>query len=215
VEPKKPVDWESIEKDWRAGIKTKLQISQEYGISRAAMDKRFKKLGVDRDLTEKIQQRAQALVTQQMVTQTVTAGTNVTTPRESEIIEVNAQVQANAIFSHRKDINRYRNLITKLLNEIEVETDNPEPFAELAEVIIWKSADGDVVQTKEEINRMNRMQQLFDRVMSNPARVDSMKKLSDTLKTLIGLERQALGLKEEQMPTAPNGEARQRSEFYE
>ena len=179
------------------------------------MDKRFKKLGVDRDLTEKIQQRAQALVTQQMVTQTVTAGTNVTTPRESEIIEVNAQVQANAIFSHRKDINRYRNLITKLLNEIEVETDNPEPFAELAEVIIWKSADGDVVQTKEEINRMNRMQQLFDRVMSNPARVDSMKKLSDTLKTLIGLERQALGLKEEQMPTAPNGEARQRSEFYE
>lgn len=52
----KQIDWESIEKDWRAGIKTKLQMSEEHDVSRAAMDKRFKKLGIERDLSEKIRQ---------------------------------------------------------------------------------------------------------------------------------------------------------------
>jgi hypothetical protein len=51
---KVPIDWELIEKDWRAGIKTKLQMSQEYAVSRAAMDKHFDKRGITRDLKEKI-----------------------------------------------------------------------------------------------------------------------------------------------------------------
>ena len=123
-----------------------------------------------------------------------------TTVNDSEIIEVNAVFQANTLLSHRKDITRYRSLVSKLLSEIEVETDNPEPFAELADMIIWQSQDGDTVQTKDEVNRMNRMQSLFDRVMSNPGRVDSMKKLADIMKILIALERQAIGLKDDAPP---------------
>lgn len=206
AEPRKAIDWEAIEKDWRAGIKTKLQMSEEYEVSRAAMDKRFKKLGIDRDLAEKIRQRAEALVTQQAVTQMVTLLPNVTTPKEAEIIEVNARMQAATMMSHRRDISRYRNLATQLLTELEVETNNQESFAELAEMIIWRSEDGDATQTRDEVNRMNRMQMLFDRVMSNPGRVDSLKKLGDTLKTLIALERQALGLKDDEQPSNPSDE---------
>ena len=42
---KRVIDWEAIEADWRAGVKTKQQMSIEYGVSRAAMDKRAKRDG--------------------------------------------------------------------------------------------------------------------------------------------------------------------------
>lgn len=47
---RKSVDWDAIEPDWRAGIKTKKQMSAEYGVSRAAMDKHFGKVGIEREL---------------------------------------------------------------------------------------------------------------------------------------------------------------------
>jgi hypothetical protein len=50
------------------------------------------------------------------------------------------------------------------------------------------------------LDRMVRLQELFNRVMSSPTRIDSMKKLADTLKTLIALERQSIGLKEDDLP---------------
>lgn len=195
--PKAEVDWAAIEIDWRAGVMSKGAMSDKYSISPAAMNKRFNKLGVPRDLSHKIQEKASAMVSVAMVSGMVSTETN---PTDAVIIEVNAQLQANVLLSHRKDINRYRNLTSRLLEEIEIETCNSESFAELSELIIWKAGDdedGAAVQTSAEYNRMAMMQKLFDKVMSNPGRVDSMKKLADTLKTLIGLERQALGLKDD------------------
>jgi hypothetical protein len=209
---KKPIDWEAIETDWRAGIKSVLQIANEQGnVSHTAINKHFKKLNVPRDLSAKIKARSDAIVSAAMVSAKVSVET---TPKDAEIIEVNAQMQAAVLLSHRSDITRYRALATKLLGEIEIETDNPESFAELAEVIIWRSGEDGEVQTKEEVARMTRMQKLFDMVMSNPGRVESLKKLSETMKNLIGLERQALGLKDDYQPPAPDSKPRSRAEFY-
>jgi hypothetical protein len=197
---KTKIDYALIEDDWRAGIKTKLQMSEEHHVSRAAMDKHFKKLNIQRDLSERIKQRAQAMVTQAMVTQQVTPATSATTTKESEIIEINAAYQAGVLISHRKDITWFRAMLLKLIREVETETDDPEAFADLAELIIWKPSEGQQVQTKAEFDRMVRLQELFNRVMSSPTRIDSMRKLAETLKTLIGLERQAIGLKEVDLP---------------
>lgn len=49
-EKKRVIDWEAIEKDWRAGIKSVLQIAKEHEISHTAINKRFKKFGVIRDI---------------------------------------------------------------------------------------------------------------------------------------------------------------------
>ena len=80
-------DWDAMEPEWRAGIKTVLQLSQEYGVSRAAILKHWKTRGVDRDLTAKIHAKAEALVTQSMVTPEVTRERAVT---DNEIILTNA-----------------------------------------------------------------------------------------------------------------------------
>ena len=52
--PAKPTDWERIELDYRAGIKTLRQIGEEHGITHGAINKRAKRDGWERDLSQKI-----------------------------------------------------------------------------------------------------------------------------------------------------------------
>lgn len=183
---KRVIDWEAIEADWRAGVKTKQQMSIEHGVSRAAMDKRFKKLGIERDLREKIQAKAEALVTQHEVAEGVTSATSAT---EAAIIEVNATVLAGVRIAHRKDIQRFRKLCLSMLEELEAETKNLELFEEL----------GDLLRNEDK-NGQDRRNDLYAKVISSAGRIDSLKKLSETLKHLVGLEREAYGISVDDKP---------------
>jgi len=185
---KKAIDWEAIEKDWRAGIKSVLQMAGEHDISHTAINKRFKKLGIPRDLKAKIKAKADSLVSAAAVSAQVSTET---TPKDSEIIEANAQLQANALLDHRKDIKRGRTLAMKLLAEVEAQTDNPELFAQLGEILASADEKG-----------TDRLSDIYRRVISTPGRIDGLKKLSDTLKNLITLERQALGLAADYLPSS-------------
>lgn len=186
--PKKGVDWESVEKDWRAGIKTKLEMSKEHKVSRAAIDKHFDKLGIARDLSQKIRQKSEALVTQQAVAQQVTSERLTVT--EGEIVEANARLQAGIRIAHRVDIKRGRTLAMKLMDELELQTENKELYEEVGE-LLTEPPEG---ASKDEIRRLTRLQQVFDAILSSAGRIDSVKKLSDTLKNLITMEREAFGI---------------------
>jgi hypothetical protein len=185
--PKK-VDYDRIEPGWRAGLKSPHQLALEYtaatgvACSHAAIIKHFKKLGIERSLAAKIKAKAEAMVTQAMVTGKVTKET---LARDVDIINVGAMELANVQLSHRKDIQRYRNLCDKLLNEIELQTGERITFEELGEMMHKPNDKG--------IDRLN---ELYMKSISMPSRVDSAKKLVDTLKTLIGLEREAFGIDE-------------------
>lgn len=177
------VDWDAIEPQWRAGIKTKLQMSEEFGVSRAAMDKHFAKLGIDRDLTEKIRAKAEALVTQAQVTREVTAESVAT---ERDIVDANATMQADAVLGQRKDISRSRGVVKKLFAELETQLDCAEDFAKLGELMASPDDNG-----------TDKLNELYRKVMSLPSRVDSAKKLADALRVLIELERKVLRIKDD------------------
>lgn len=177
------VDWDAIEPQWRAGIKTKLQMSEEFGVSRAAMDKHFAKMGIDRDLTEKIRAKAEALVTQAQVTREVTAESVAT---ERDIVDANAMMQADAVLGQRKDISRSRGVVKKLFAELETQLDCAEDFAKL----------GDLMASPDD-NGTDKLNELYRKVMSLPSRVDSAKKLADALRVLIELERKVLRIKDD------------------
>lgn len=190
---KRPVDWEAIEPDWRAGIKSVLQIAADYAkgsgvsVSHTAINKHFKKLGVPRDLSGKIRSKADAMVSAAMVSGRVSIET---TAKDVEIIDTNATVLAHVQLAHRQDIQRYRNLTRNMLMELEQQTGNIELFEQLAEIMIDTGED----DSKAAAERMFKMKQAFDKAMSTAGRIDAMKKLSETLKVLIGLEREAFGI---------------------
>ena len=124
--PKKPApakvagvsapDWEKIEVDYRAGIKTLRQIADENGVSHPAITKRAKRDDWSRDLSAKIQAKADALVTKELVTREVTKESLVT---ERNIVDANARAIADVRLAHRKDIARAKGIANSLLDELE------------------------------------------------------------------------------------------------
>ena len=186
------IDYERIEAGWRAGIKSPGQLAAEYtketgvSVSHAAIINHFTKLGVPRDLKAKIKAKADAMVIQDMVRAKVKSKvTSATTKRDKEIIDVVAETVAEVRIVHRKDISRHRSLTVALLAELESQTGDITLFTNLAEILQDETADGS-----------NKRNEIYNRVLSSPGRIDSLKKLSDTLKTLIGLERQAYDIGE-------------------
>lgn len=183
---KAKVDWSLIEPDWRAGVKSPQQIADEYTaktgvkVSRPAILKHFEKLGIERDLSEKIHKKAEAMVTQAMVTAKVTTAT---TPSEAEIINANATIEAQALLTHRKDINRLRGIYDMLVNEMGAITEFQDLFEQLGELMSAPDEKG-----------LDKLNQLYRHVIGLPARIKGVKELSEILKTLIGLEREALNI---------------------
>lgn len=179
-EKKAAPDWERIEGEYRAGLLSVREIAASQGITHGAIQKRAKRDGWERNLSKRIQDKAERLVASREVATQVATETAIP---ERLLIEANAEVIATIRLSHRKDIARSRNLAMSLLVELESVTGNIELFEQLGEIL---RAPDDKGQDKRN--------DLYQKVISMSGRVSNMKSLSDTLKTLIGLEREAYGI---------------------
>jgi hypothetical protein len=178
-------DWERIEQLYRAGVLSLREIAAACpGSNHMAIARRAKKLGWTQDLAAKIKAKAEDIVTRQLVTESVTADRAVT---DRSVIEANAQAIANVRLGHRTDISRSRRLANKLLDELEAMTDDNGTLRELIDQL----ADAEGPSSLLEIAQ---------KVAGLPGRSKVMKELSETLKTLILLERQAYNL-----DTLPDG----------
>jgi hypothetical protein len=179
---KKPTpDWERIERDYRAGVLSLRQLAEEHGITEGAIRKRAKRDGWERDLSGRIKAKADALVRKAAVRSEVR--TNPATDRE--IVETNAQMQADVVLCHRRDIRRSRALVMSLLDELEHETGNRDLYEQLGELMLAPDDKGD------------KLNEIYRKVISLPGRTSTMKQLSESLKSLVWLERQAFGLKDD------------------
>lgn len=176
----KAIDWERIESDYRAGLLSVREIAASQGITHGAINKRAKRDGWERDLNARIQAKADALVSKREVSTLVSAERVAT---DKVIVEANAEVIAGIRMAHRTDIRRSRNLAMSMLAELEIETGDIELFQELGEIL-----------RKEDDNGQDKRNDLYNKVISSAGRVDSMKKLAETLRVLVGLEREAYGI---------------------
>lgn len=188
-----PTDWERIELDYRAGLLSVREIAEANGVSHTAINKRAKKESWERDLKAKIQAKADALVSRREVSKEVSKERAET---EKVIVEANAEVIANIRLSHRRDISRSRALVLDLLSELEHETGKIDLFEEL----------GDLLRQEDDKGR-DKLNDIYRKVISSASRVSSMKALAETMKTLIGLEREAYGISNgaEPPPETPSG----------
>lgn len=184
-------DWERIECDYRAGILSTREIAAASGVSHTAINKRAKKDGWVRDLKAKIQAKADELVSRRAVSTEVSSQRAAT---ERQIIEANAERIAQVRGEHRGDIQRVRTLALNLLGELEGQSANLEDLATLGELLRNPDEDGN-----------DRRNDLYLKIISTPSRIDSAKKVAETLKHAITMEREAYGL-DDKKPEQPPGE---------
>lgn len=175
-------DWERIELEYRAGIKTLRQIAGENGISHVAIAKRAKRDEWSRDLSAKIHAKAEELVTKQMVNSEVTKEAKIA---EKQVIEINAQAVASVRLAHRTDVQRSRKIVMALLSELELET-GPETVNLLERL-------GELMR-REDDKGVDKLNDLYQKIISLPGRAKTMKDLGESLRVLVGLEREAFGM---------------------
>ena len=181
---KRVVDWESIERDYRAGLLSVREIAAAQGVSHTAIQKRAKVEGWDRDLKAKILAKAEAKLARSMAASVVTPEQAAKAKaNDAQLVEVNATAVANLRMSHRVEIQRCRALVSRLVDELAAQTDDQGEFQRLGEIIASEADRGGA-----------KLAELYERVISLPQRIKGMKELGDTLKTMISLEREAWGL---------------------
>lgn len=173
-EERKAFDWERIEADYRAGIKTLRQIADEHSITHGAINKRAKRDGWTRSLKAKIQARAEALVSKRAVSSLVSKAT------EQEVVAANAHLQADIIMAQREDVPRARALVSKLFAKLEALTDNED----LVEQVTLALESGD----------MEKLADAARKVSAIPMLVKCVADLMGALKNAITLERQVFGI---------------------
>lgn len=174
------VDWDAMAPEWRAGVVSVMSLSKEYGVSRAAIIKHWRIAGVERDLSAKIQAKAESLVTHAEVTPEVTAELRVT---ETAVIEANAKMLADRVIHQRTDISRARATVQRLWAMVDAELDHPGDFANV----------GELLRSEDEFGQ-DKLNDLYRAAISLPQQVKNAKLLADALKVLIELERKVLKL---------------------
>lgn len=176
-------DWADIEKSYRAGRETLRAIAERNGITHGAINKRAKRDGWVRDLAGKIQAKAELLVSKDAVSKAVSKDTKIA---ERDLVDANALLQATRMLEQRKDVVKSRMLVAKLFAELNLTTDGLELMEQIGELMASPDEAG-----------VDKMNELYRKVISLPGRVDMAKKLVEALEKLINVERRVFNIKDD------------------
>ncbi len=178
--PRKDIDRVRLGVDYRANVKSLRTMGKEYGIAASRISQIATEEGWIRDLAVKIKEKVKRKLNTSMLN---AQDEQRLVSTEHEVIEANAEMQAQIILGQRTDIVRYRNLAKKMLAELEATTENPEVFEKLREMM-----------EAPDVRGIDKLNEIYNRVIGLSQRIDGLKKLTETLKVLIGLERQVFGI---------------------
>jgi len=178
------VDWDVVEREYRAGQLAVSEIGRQHGVSHTAINKRAKKNGWTRSLAAKVRRE----VSDRLVSGEVSAA------NAAEAIDVAAARGVEVVRSHRRDISRSRDVLGRLVEELDMATAHRDEIAEEIDAFIDRDAsDGD---SKAAETAREKRRQAMHRAVSLGARAGAMQSLSGALKNIVVLERQAFSLDE-------------------
>lgn len=177
---RKPVDWERVEADYCAGVKSLREIAAEHGITEGTIRARAKKNDWPRNVAAKVAAKAEKILRNDALRSELRTEKTIS---ERELVEASAQAIVNVKLSHRKSISRQRELVERLLQELEAQTGDTDLFGQLGELMHAPDDKG-----------VDKLNEVYKKVIATPQRIDSLKKLAETLKHLIYLEREAFDI---------------------
>jgi hypothetical protein len=174
-------DFDYAVAQYRSSDKSIKDIADEIGVSRKTLFDYLSENNITRDLGKAIRDKTTEILAGDII------DANGRMPTKAEdIIAINATLQASIIRSHRGDIDRFRRLVMLLLTELEGMTVYQDVFEDIG-----------TMMRKEDDKGVDKLNDAYKKVISLPGRTDTIKKLGETLKTLILLERQAFGMRDD------------------
>lgn len=186
--PRSP-DWERIELDYRAGIKTLRQIAEAHGITEGAIRKRAKRDEWTRDLSGRIHDKAEQLVRKEAVRSEVRKERAAS---EREVVDANARDVAEVRLGQRSHIQRASDVVMSMLGELEKQTISPELFEEIEQALATRVKGEELTPAARA-----KLQDGMSKALSLSGRSSTMRSLTESLRILIGLQRQAYGMKDD------------------
>lgn len=174
---KSQIDWEAIEREYRAGQFTVREIGRQYGASHTAINKRAKEKGWKRDLSKRVREEVSTRLVSSEVSNEKQAET------EAEAINLAAARGVQVVREHREAIKRGQTLVSDLMDELREATSSREEIEA-------------AIETETDKDRDSKRRNSMLRAVSLPSRSTVVGNLATALKTLVGLERQAFNLDE-------------------
>ena len=180
-------DWGIVEKDYRAGLLTDRQIGEKYGVSHGSVQQQAKKRGWSRNLVGRSVAKAEEKLARTELATKLANKAKVAS--EKELVDSTADVMVQIMIGHRTDASRLRRVVTALLDKVEAIVKESELFAQIADLCAAPDEKG--------IDKIN---DLYRKVIDLPAQTDTTKKLAETMKILIELERKIFKIESAEDP---------------
>lgn len=181
-ERKKVVDWEAVECMYRAHVLSTREIARQHGITEGAVRKKAKEHTWGRDLSACVREKVRNELIRTPV-RTADAIFAAAKQAESTMVDASAAHQVQVVRDHRSVLRRMHSIAVVLLHELEVQTAQRALYEEL----------GDLLRTEDE-NGHDKRNDFYRKIIASANRVDSVKKLAETMKIIVGLERQAFNI---------------------
>jgi len=113
---RKQVDWESVERDYSAGLLSLREIAAKYDTKESSIRYKANQNDWSRDLSKKIEQKTNEKLRKIELRTELRSEKAIS---EKEIIEASAQAIVNVKLGHRTSIKKVNSLVESLLDEIE------------------------------------------------------------------------------------------------
>lgn len=177
------IDWDAVRRQYRLGKQSNKQLAMLFQISASSIGRRADKEGWIVDKAEEVD-----AVTNSLLIQNASGNANPNaTPTQLEI-KVAAQTNADKILEHRLALDRLRRLRDKLLDEVEIVTDNRDLFQQLGDLLDQSGPDSNGTWRRDKVN------ELYRKVVSLTERIENTKRLVEIDERVRRGEREAFGL---------------------
>ena len=179
------VDWESIEKEYRAGQLSNVEIGKRYGVAESTIRKRAKKHGWTKALARVVREGIQEEMVRENVREAreshAQEGGDASSLSDEEITKAAIERGATVIKTHRKDIKKSLDIVSILQDQL----------MEVAQ--IREEIEEEIHEETSEDKKARRRSTML-RAVSLPTHASMVRDLAMAQKTLVALERQAFSI---------------------
>jgi len=188
---RRSIDWEAVEPEYRAGIRSLRHIAAQFGCTEGAIRSKAKERGWERDLSARIAAKTEALLRKEELRKEVR---NASSTSDAQIVESNARMLADTVLNQRTDVKRAMGVVTSLWSQIEVEGDYTEEFRRVGEMMRKENSFGE-----------DKLNDMYLAAIDLPQRVKNAKLLADALRVLVELQRKVLRIDDKPDTTGDDG----------